>query len=66
MSGRKRGRPRKEYQIRVRAERRREIDFPKLARALLEQAAAEQHRRSADPGSQREPDQSSDGKGESS
>lgn len=38
---RKRGRPRREYRIRVRAERRLPIDYPKLARALLEHAAIE-------------------------
>lgn len=41
MVSRKRGRPRREYRIRVRAERRLPIDYPKLARALLEHAAIE-------------------------
>lgn len=39
MTKRGRGRPRREYQIRVRAERRSEIDYRKLARAVLEHAA---------------------------
>lgn len=38
---RKRGRPRREHRIRARAERRLPIDYPKLARALLEHAAIE-------------------------
>lgn len=37
-----RGRPRREYRIRVRAERRETPDYDKLARALLEYAAMEQ------------------------
>ena len=37
-----RGRPRREYRIRVRAERREVPDYDKLARALLEHAAMEQ------------------------
>ncbi|MDQ1084679.1 MULTISPECIES: hypothetical protein [Microbacterium] len=37
-----RGRPRREYRIRVRAERREKPDYDKLARALLEHAAMEQ------------------------
>lgn len=37
-----RGRPRREYNIRVRAERRAEPDYAKLARALLEHAAMQQ------------------------
>lgn len=37
-----RGRPRREYQIRVRAERRATPDYQKLARALLEHAAMEE------------------------
>ena len=37
-----RGRPRREYRIRVRAERRDVPDYDKLARALLEHAAMEQ------------------------
>lgn len=39
-----RGRPRREYHIRVRAERRETPDYNKLARALLEHAAMEQAR----------------------
>ncbi len=38
-SGRGRGRPRREYRIRVRGERREVPDYDKLARALLEHAA---------------------------
>lgn len=41
-SKRGRGRPRREYRIRVRAERREVPDYDKLARALLEHAAMEQ------------------------
>ncbi|MEV7828366.1 hypothetical protein [Microbacterium enclense] len=37
-----RGRPRREHQIRIRAERREIPDYDKLARALLEHAAMEQ------------------------
>lgn len=37
---RARGRP---YRVRVRGERRVQIDYPKLSRALLEQAAYEAH-----------------------
>ena len=37
-----RGRPRREYRIRIRAERREVPDYDKLARALLEHAAMEQ------------------------
>lgn len=37
-----RGRPRREYRIRVRAERRETPDYDKLARALLEHAAMEE------------------------
>lgn len=40
-----RGRPRREYRIRVRAERRETPDYDKLARALLEHAAMEQARK---------------------
>lgn len=43
MSGRGRGRPKREYRIRVRAERRDQPDYDKLARALLEHAAIQQH-----------------------
>ena len=42
MSRRGRGRPPREYRIRVRAERRAEVDYPKLARALLEYAAMQE------------------------
>lgn len=42
------GRPRRprgrSYRVRVRGERRAQIDFAKLSRALLEQAALEAHR----------------------
>ena len=41
-----RGRPRREYRIRVRAERREVPDYDKLARALLEHAAMEQAKKS--------------------
>lgn len=37
-----RGRPRREYRIRVRGERRERPDYDKLARALLEHAAMEE------------------------
>lgn len=40
-----RGRPRREYRIRVRGERRVQPDYDKLARALLEHAAMEEARR---------------------
>ncbi|CAN3702693.1 hypothetical protein MMX123_02723 [Microbacterium sp. MM2322] len=39
-----RGRPRREYRIRVRAERREIPDYDKLARALLEHAAMQAQR----------------------
>ena len=42
-----RGRPRREYRIRVRAERREHPDYDKLARALLEHAAMEEAKRGA-------------------
>ncbi|MBF4561187.1 hypothetical protein ITJ43_03475 [Microbacterium sp. VKM Ac-2870] len=48
MSGptrRGRGRPRREYRIRIRAERREQPDYDKLARALLEHAAMEERAR---------------------
>lgn len=48
MSGptrRGRGRPRREYRIRVRGERREHPDYDKLARALLEHAAMEERAR---------------------
>ena len=40
-----RGRPRREYRIRVRGERREHPDYDKLARALLEHAAMEEAKR---------------------
>lgn len=46
-SGGQRGRPAREYHIRVRTVRREEIDFAKLAQAALEQAAMDQERRSS-------------------
>ena len=53
MSGptrRGRGRPRREYRIRIRGERREHPDYDKLARALLEHAAMEERaRRDAQP-----------------
>lgn len=42
-----RGRPRREYRIRVRGERREHPDYDKLARALLEHAAMEEAKRRA-------------------
>jgi len=42
-----RGRPRREYRIRVRGERRAQPDYDKLARALLEHAAMEEAKRRA-------------------
>lgn len=42
-----RGRPRREYRIRVRGERREHPDYDKLARALLEHAAMEEATRRA-------------------
>lgn len=44
---RRRGRPRREYRIRVRGERRAHPDYDKLARALLEHAAMEEAKRRA-------------------
>jgi hypothetical protein len=44
-SKRGRGRPRREYRIRVRGERREHPDYDKLARALLEHAAMEEAKR---------------------
>ncbi len=51
MSGRGRGRPRREYRIRVRGERREHPDYDKLARALLEHAAMQDqlHRQTETP-----------------
>ncbi|KZE42035.1 hypothetical protein [Microbacterium sp. T32] len=43
-----RGRPRREYRIRVRGERREHPDYDKLARALLEHAAMEEAKRRVD------------------
>jgi predicted ArsR family transcriptional regulator len=42
-----RGRPRREYRIRVRGERRAQPNYDKLARALLEHAAMEEAKRRA-------------------
>lgn len=42
-----RGRPRREYRIRVRGERREHPDYDKLTRALLEHAAMEEAKRRA-------------------
>lgn len=50
-----RGRPRREYRIRVRGERREHPDYDKLARALLEHAAMEERAR---PDAQSAPDKS--------
>ncbi|MBF4563313.1 hypothetical protein ITJ43_14355 [Microbacterium sp. VKM Ac-2870] len=44
-SRRGRGRPRREYRIRIRGERREHPDYDKLARALLEHAAMEERAR---------------------
>lgn len=52
MSGptrRGRGRPRRQYRIRVRGERREHPDYDKLARALLEHAAMEERARHDTP-----------------
>lgn len=50
--GRGRGRPKREYRIRVRGERREIPDYDKVARALLEYAAIqERERRETDRGS---------------
>lgn len=57
MSRRGRGRPPREYRIRVRAERRAEVDYPKLARALLEYAAMQER---ADATSQTTPPENDD------
>lgn len=43
----KRGRPTRQYRIRVRTERRDPIDYAKLAQAALEQAAMDQPRENA-------------------
>lgn len=48
VSKRGRGRPRREYRIRVRAERRETPDYDKLARALLEHAAMQAREASSD------------------
>lgn len=62
MSGpthRGRGRPRREYRIRVRGERRAHPDYEKLARALLEHAAMEERaRRRAEDGQATPPEPS--------
>lgn len=44
-SRRGRGRPKREYRIRVRGERREIPDYDKLARALLEHAAMQERER---------------------
>ncbi|KZE43287.1 hypothetical protein [Microbacterium sp. T32] len=44
-SRRGRGRPKREYRIRVRGERREIADYDKLARALLEHAAMQERER---------------------
>ncbi|MBD3753472.1 MAG: hypothetical protein IE935_13915 [Micrococcales bacterium] len=44
-TGRGRGRPKRQYRIRVRGERRAHPDYDKLARALLEHAAIEDRAR---------------------
>ena len=44
-SKRGRGRPRREYRIRVHGERREQPDYDKLARALLEHAAMQERER---------------------
>ena len=49
MNRRGRGRPPREYRIRVRGERRAEVDYPKLARALLEYAAMQERADHATP-----------------
>lgn len=61
MSGptrRGRGRPRREYRIRIRGERREHPDYDKLARALLEHAAMEERARRDTPST---PEKSVDG-----
>ncbi|SIS10566.1 hypothetical protein SAMN05880568_2800 [Microbacterium sp. RURRCA19A] len=58
-----RGRPRRQYRIRVVGERREQPDYEKLARALLEHAAMEQRERGTSDGSsitEPEPDVLSD------
>lgn len=46
---RSRGRPRRQYQIRVRSERRARIDYDTLAEAVLEHAAIQERRASDEP-----------------
>ena len=58
-----RGRPRRQYRIRVVGERREHPDYDKLARALLEHAAMEQRQRGTPEASsttEPEPDAPSD------
>jgi predicted ArsR family transcriptional regulator len=57
-----RGRPKREYRIRVRAERREKPDYEKLARALLEHAAMQDRtRRETEPNAPPPDDNESDG-----
>ncbi|MDR6200864.1 hypothetical protein QE374_002773 [Microbacterium sp. SORGH_AS428] len=56
------GRPRREYQIRVRAERRERPDYEKLARALLEHAAMQERARRDAEAANPEPDAPSEAK----
>lgn len=58
------GRPRREYQIRVRAERREKPDYEKLARALLEHAAMQDRARREAEATKPAPDPPSDPKEE--
>lgn len=58
------GRPRREYQIRVRAERREKPDYEKLARALLEHAAMQDRACREAEAAKSEPDPPSDPKEE--
>jgi len=61
-----RGRPKRDYRIRVRGERREIPDYDKLARALLEHAAMqERERRETDTASTTRPsvDASTEGEG---
>lgn len=59
------GRPRREYPIRVRAERREKPDYEKLARALLEHAAMQERARREAEATKPEPVPPSDPKKES-
>lgn len=58
------GRPRREYQIRVRGERRERRDYEKLARALLEHAAMQERARREAEAAKPEPDAPSESKKE--